>query len=54
MLKNYGQIYSSVKEDFDAMAASLAKDGFQIAYMTPTNGTVVKEVPDLESEDTEA
>jgi hypothetical protein len=54
MLKNYGQIYSSVKEDFDAMANTLKKDGFQIAYMTETNGTVIKEVPDLESEDKEA
>ena len=49
MLKNYGQIYSSSKEDFEAMAASPAKDGFQIAYMTETNGTVIKEVQDLES-----
>lgn len=55
MLKNYGQIYSGSKDDFIVMAAALEKEGFEIAYTTETNGTVIKEVASLaESEDQSA
>ena len=55
MLKVFGTLYGNVKEDFDAMVKALTNDGFQIAYQSETNGTVIKEVQTLdESENTES
>lgn len=55
MLKIYGQIYSSSKEDFDVLTNALRDNGFDIAYQSETNGTVVKEVTSLvESENQSA
>ena len=55
MLKIYGQIYSNSKEDFDVLTNELRDNGFDIAYQSETNGTVVKEVASLaESENQSA
>lgn len=55
MLKIYGQIYSNSKEDFDVLTNALRDNGFDIAYQSETNGTVVKEVASLaESENQSA
>ena len=55
MLKIYGQIYSNSKEDFDVLTNALRDNGFDIAYQSETNGTVVKEVTSLvESENQSA
>jgi len=55
MLKVYGNLYGNVKEDFDALVSALTREGFEIAYQSETNGTVIKEVQTLdESENTES
>ena len=50
MLKVFGNIYSQSKEDFDTLVQCLANDGFQVALLNETNGTIIKEVADLSEE----
>jgi len=51
MLKVYGNIYSQNKEDFNILVQALENDGFQVALINETNGTIIKEVPDPESQE---
>lgn len=50
MLKVYGHIYSDSKERFDEVTSALSKQGFEIAYDSDTNATIIKEAED-EQED---
>ena len=50
MLKVFGTIYSQNKDDFNALCKSLANDGFEVALQNETNGTVIKQVTDLNEE----
>lgn len=53
MLKVFGNYYSDNKENFNEVKKVLEEGGFQIAYNSPYNATIIKEVAD-ESEDTES
>ena len=53
MLVVYGNIYSDNDEHFNELKQLLTNNGFQIAYNSPYNATIIKEVAD-ESEDTES
>lgn len=50
MLKAFGNVSSYNKDDFNILVKALENDGFQVALLTETNGTVIKEVSDLEEE----
>lgn len=54
MLKVFGHIYSSTREDFDEIKASLENDGFEIAYEGDNSGTVIKDVVSLDGEEEDA
>ena len=53
MLKVIGHIYSDNKENFDELVGVLKNAGFNIAYDSQTNATIIKEVVH-EHEDTES
>lgn len=52
MLKVYGHIYSDSKERFDEVTSALSKQGFEIAYDSDTNATIIKEVEDEQEDST--
>jgi hypothetical protein len=54
MLKNFGSIFSNVKENFDEIEKALNDNGFEIAHDTETSGVIVKEVASLNGEDEDA
>lgn len=54
MLKNFGSVYSNVKESFDEIEKALNDNGFEIAHDTETSGVIVKEVASLNGEDEDA
>lgn len=53
MLVVYGNIYSDNETHFNAIKDVLETNGFQIAYNSSYNATIIKEVVD-EHEDTES
>lgn len=53
MLVVYGNIYSDNETHFNAIKDVLEANGFQIAYNSSYNATIIKEVVD-EHEDTES
>lgn len=53
MLVVYGNIYSDNEEHFNEIKTALEDKGFQIAYNSSYNATIIKEVVD-EHEDTES
>lgn len=54
MLKDFGSIFSNVKENFDEIEKALNDNGFKIAHDTETSGVIVKEVASLNGEDEDA
>lgn len=48
MLKIVGNIYSNTKEEFAEIANVLTNAGYQIAYISDNNGSIVKEVESLD------
>ena len=50
MLKVFGNIYSQNRDDFAILVQALQNDGFQIALLNETNGTIIKEVQDQDEE----
>lgn len=54
MLKVFGHIYATTKEDFTALTNALADDGFEIAYEGDNSGTIIKDVATLNGEDEDA
>ena len=53
MLVVYGNVYSDNDEHFNELKSLLTENGYQIAYNSPYNATIIKEVVD-EHEDTES
>jgi hypothetical protein len=53
MLVVYGNIYSDNDEHFNELKNLLTSNGYQIAYNSSYNATIIKEVVD-EHEDTES
>ena len=47
MLKVVGQVYANEKTEFSNMISALESAGYEIAYVTETNATVIKEVENL-------
>ena len=54
MLKVIANIYANEKTDFDEVINSLKSDGYEIAYQNETSAIILKEVDDLESNDSDA
>lgn len=48
MLKVIGNLYSDTKDEFEEIATTLKNAGYQIAYISDRNGTVIKEVESLD------
>lgn len=47
MLKVFGNMYSGSKEDLNAIVSALENDGFEIAYVSDLNVTIIKNVDSL-------
>ncbi len=47
MLKACGQVFGQTKEDMDELYEVLNSAGYDFAYITPQNATIVKEVQTL-------
>lgn len=54
MLKNFGNVYGTTKENLDEIERALNDNGFEIAHDTETSGVIVKEVATLNGEDEDA
>ena len=55
MLKVIGSVYGNSIEGLEEIKAALEKGGFEVAYVTESQGTIIKEVESLhESEDKES
>lgn len=53
MLKNYGSFYVNFKEDYNAVKKALENDGFIIAYNNETSGTILKDDPALNEDESD-
>lgn len=51
MLKVYGHIYSDSEDKLKEVVSALAREGYEVAYETVNNVTIIKEVADDEQED---
>ena len=46
MLQVIGHIYSDTQEKFNELVDALIAEGFQVAYDSTTNATIIREVED--------
>lgn len=51
MLKVFGSLYGSTSEGFEAMKAALEDNGFEVAYVNESQGTIIKDVENLHESD---
>ena len=54
MLKVFGHVYSSNTEDYETIKSALEREGFSVAWEGETNGSVIKDVANLNGDDEDA
>ena len=52
MLKVYGHIYSDSEDKLKEVVSALAREGYEVAYETVNNVTIIKEVEDEQEDST--
>lgn len=52
MLKVFAHLYAETEEKMQTVAGALINEGYEIAYDSPNNATIIKEVPDEQETET--